>query len=269
MYNMKSICEVFMIRFLLAFTFLLIFGSTAYSSTCEGFGPQAPRDLTKVEGTNGVLFDFAPALEHMHLCNIHFHKNAEHKAIGFSLSGGKGNFSGWKCNGSNNIKKEYLKPINKNFCENINHGDSIEVHWVHSSCDVEPGKGLDACLPVKCVNPQIRVETKVFLVVNDSNALDFTKFDSSNKTNQFGYHQALSLPNRSDAIQFLGSSTGPQYTEHICSPLHVTWNVSQSCSRVDINSLSKWCASNKFAENKAHGVRQIVTAKGLLSKIQK
>ena len=255
-------------KFMLFFVFIIT-SSLSYGSTCEGFGPQTPRDLTNLDGTNSVLFNYAPAPEHMNLCNIHFHKNAEHKAVGFSLSGGESEYGGWKCNASKSIDKKHLTPIKKNFCKNINPGDTIEVHWVHSSCDVEPGKGLGACLSDKCANPQLRVETKVFLVVNDSSALDFNKFSASDKTNQFGYHQAMTLPNRSDALQFLGSTTGPKYTEQTCSPLHVTWNVSQSCNRVDINSLSKWCESNKFAENKAHGVRQIVKSKGLLSKIHK
>ena len=42
-------------------------------------------------------------------------------------------------------------------------GDTIEVHWVYSSCDVSPGKTLGACLSDACVNPQLRVETQVFL----------------------------------------------------------------------------------------------------------
>ena len=50
-------------------------------------------------------------------------------------------------------------------------GDTIEVHWVHTTCDVDPGKGLGSCLSDACANPQLRVEAQVFLVVNDENAL--------------------------------------------------------------------------------------------------
>ena len=54
-------------------------------------------------------------------------------------------------------------------------GDTIEVHWVHSSCDVAPGSGLGSCMNDSCKNPQLRVESQVFLVVNDPEALDFTE----------------------------------------------------------------------------------------------
>ena len=58
----------------------------------------------------------------------------------------------------------------------VSNGDTIEVHWVHTSCDVTPGEGLGSCLSDKCANPELRVEAQVFLVVNDSNALDFADF---------------------------------------------------------------------------------------------
>ena len=45
----------------------------------KGFGPQSPRDIDLKGGNNGRTFNAAPAHTEMHLCNIHFHKNAEHK----------------------------------------------------------------------------------------------------------------------------------------------------------------------------------------------
>lgn len=47
----------------------------------KGFGPQAPRDLDSLKGTNARLFSDAPDSTAMNLCNIHFHKNAEHKGV--------------------------------------------------------------------------------------------------------------------------------------------------------------------------------------------
>ena len=90
---------------------------------------------------------------------------------------------------------------------------AVEVHWVHSSCDVEPGKTLGACLSESCANPNLRVETQVFTVVNDRSALNFDDFSyGGNIVN--GYHQAKTLPTSTGTpVEFLGSTTGPAYTE--------------------------------------------------------
>ena len=48
----------------------------------KGFGPQSPRDIDAVAGSNPRSFNDAPASKEMNLCNIHFHKNAEHKGGG-------------------------------------------------------------------------------------------------------------------------------------------------------------------------------------------
>lgn len=45
----------------------------------KGYGPQSPRDLNSKKGSNKRTFSAAPAYQQMNLCNIHFHKNAEHK----------------------------------------------------------------------------------------------------------------------------------------------------------------------------------------------
>jgi len=69
-------------------------------------------------------------------------------------------------------------------------------------------------------------------------------------------------------VTFLGSTTGPSYTQAKCSPLQVTWSVRPACTKIDINSLNKWCEGNVFQEDHAHGVRQLVTAPELLAKIK-
>jgi hypothetical protein len=59
-------------------------------------------------------------------------------------------------------------------------GDIIEVHYVYSTAKVNPCPTLGACLSDSINNPQLRVETQVYVVVIDSKALDFgalTKHD--------------------------------------------------------------------------------------------
>ncbi len=242
------------------------------ASACEGFGPQTPRDIDNLAGENKRLFSLAPSSDKMNLCNIHFHNNAEHKAKDFSIYAGEGDHGhggGYQCLISKELSTAELTPMEgKNHCAGIKPGDTIEVHWVHSSCDVKPGKGLGSCLSDACANPNLRVETQVFTVVNDKNALNFNDLAyDGNMVN--GLHQAKHIPNNTGkAVEFLGSTTGPKYTEQSCSPLQVTWSVRPQCAKVDINSLSAWCENNVFEEDHAHGVRKLVVNPKLLSEIK-
>ena len=237
---------------------------------CKGFGPQTPRDISSTTGSNTRLFTRAPSSENMNLCNIHFHTNAEHKGPGFSVFAGKGEHGGFQCNATPKLTAAELKdPAHGHgACHGVKPGDTIEVHWVHTSCDVKPGEGLGSCLSDQCKNPQLRVETQVFLVVNDPNATDFGSFAyGGNRVKSL--HQAKSLPTGTgNPVVFSGSTTGPSYTEEKCSPMQVTWGVRPSCAKINIASLHNWCEGNVFKENHAHGVRQLVTAPELLSTIK-
>lgn len=229
---------------------------------CKHFGPQTPRDIDSKSGTNGVFFEKAPAAENMNICNIHFHEGAEHKSSFFSVYAGDGHDgynSGYQCNISSKLSKAELKPTRGEVCAgkhgDLQPGDTIEVHWVHTSCDVEPGPTLGACVSEACGNPQLRVETQVFTLVNDPKALNFNKLKL-----------AKDLPtNTGTPVEFLGSSTGPSYSDHVCSPYQVTWSVRPQCAKLDINSVAKWCESNVFNEDHAHGVRKLVTEPRLLA----
>ena len=152
--------------------------------------------------------------------------------------------------------------------EGVKPGDTIEVHWVHTSCAATPGPGLGACVPEGCTDPLLRVEAQVFLVVNDAEALDFMDMAYQGNTVD-GRHQALAIPeNTGDPVLFRGSTTGPSYTQSACSPAQVTWSVRPSCAKLDINSLHAWAESgNVFEETRSHGVRQLVTAPELLAPI--
>ncbi len=239
---------------------------------CEGFGPQTPRDIDNKVGDNKRLFSLAPSSKDMNLCNIHFHVNAEHKAKDFSIYAGEGDHGhggGYQCNDTKNLTPKELTPVKgEGGCAGVQPGDTIEVHWVHSSCDVTPGKGLGSCLSASCANPDLRVETQVFLVVNDSDALDFGEMAYGGNMVD-GLHQAKSLPGDTGTpVEFLGSTTGPKYTQETCSPLQVTWSVRPQCAKIDINTLNDWCGDNVFEEDHAHGVRQLVTDPKLLSEIK-
>lgn len=240
----------------------------ASGSACVGFGPQTPRDIDSKQGANARVFSMAPGYEEMNLCNIHFHQNAEHKAKDFSLFAGEGDKAGYQCNISQSLSPSELSIPKGDVCHGLKPGDTVEVHWVHSSCDVAPGKTLGSCLSDSCANPDLRVETQVFTLVNDSAALDFRHFAYVG-TQVNGYHQAKSLDfDTGTPVEFLGSTTGPSYSEQVCSPLQVSWSVRPQCAKLNINSLAAWCEGNVFEENHAHGVRKLVVNPRLLAEIK-
>lgn len=238
---------------------------------CTGFGPQTPRDISQTAGLNLDAFPMAPASTEMNLCNIHTHTNAEHKAPGFSVYAGDGVDGGYQCNETADLTEaELTDPTNgEGAFKGAKPGDTIEVHWVHTSCDITPGEGLGSCLSDTCTDPLLRVEAQSFLVVNDPNALDFNDFGyDGNIVN--GLHQPKAIPSDTGTpVVFRGSTTGPSYDQATCSPLKVTWSVRPSCAKVDIGSLHAWAEKgNVFNETSSHGVRQLVTAPELLSPIE-
>ena len=236
---------------------------------CVKFGPQTPRDIASKGGNNSLTFAMAQAATAMNLCNIHFHNGAEHKARAFSIAvqkGGHGHGGGYQCGISKSLSEQELAPYAGNKCGGVEPGDTIEVHWVYTSCDVEPGPGLASCLSEACANPSLRVESQVFTVVNDAKAMDFADFTTL--VQRDGLNQPQALPAGTGApVEFLGSTTGPKYTESVCSPMQVTWGVRPACAKVNIASLSNWCAGNVFKEDHAHGVRQLVPNPDLLAPI--
>lgn len=238
---------------------------------CEGSGPQTPRDIDSKTGENKVSFPVAPKYQDLNLCNIHFHNNAEHKAADYAVYAGEGEHGhggGFQCAMSKALTPAELKAPAGDICKGLKPGDTIEVHWVHTSCDIKPGKGLGSCVSDTCKDPQLRVEAQVFTLVNDASAINFNDMVyTGNMVN--GRHQAKMIPsNTGTPVQFLGSTTGPKYTEQSCSDFKVTWSVRPKCAKVDINTVGEWCkAGNVFEEDHAHGVRKLVTHPKLLAPI--
>jgi hypothetical protein len=238
----------------------------------KGYGPQSPRDLNAKTGSNKRLFNPAPAHNNLNLCNIHMHKNAEHKGGQFTkfagYGDGKGFESGYKFSGK--LSAAESKPLAQQVCKSehggLEVGDTIEVHYVHSSAQVKPGPTLGSCLSETLINPQLRVEAQVFVLVNDPAALDFVMLTKIGEQN--GYQQAPNISkNAGVPINYAGSTTGPTYNEK-GSPIQVSWSVYPKVLKVNAESVGKWCEGNEFKEDHAHGVRNLVKDPGLLSKIK-
>ena len=243
----------------------------AESTYGAGFGPQSPRDIDSVAGHNGRAFEAAPAYTEMNLCNIHFHESAEHKGGEFAKHAGNGDGNGF---GSGYVYSGELSEaeltgvgmeIGANEHGDLVPGDTIEVHYVHSTAQVTPGPTLGSCLSESIMNPQLRVETQVYVLVNDDSALSF--IDLTEVVEMNGLHQAKNIPSDTGTpVQYAGSTTGPGYNEK-GSPLQVSWSVRPQVAKVNIVTVGEWLGNNIFDETYAHGVRNLVTNPDLLSAI--
>jgi hypothetical protein len=232
-------------------------------AACATVGPQAPRDIRNPFGANLVRFGFAPPAEKMNLCDIHFHRYAEHRAGGYSRLAGDGDHKGYICNGSTPPERTTHGGNKASGCNGIAVGDTIEVHWVFTTCEVEPGPTLDSCFTDTCKDPQLRVEARVFQLTDRDTDPDFRTFADYSSGN-------VKLPSAIEPVQYLGSTTGPSYNDGTCSPFKVTWNVASQCQNLNINTIDNWCgkAKNAFEEDHAHGVRSLVTDAALLSQFK-
>ncbi|WP_417690688.1 delta-class carbonic anhydrase [Roseibium sp.] len=261
----------YLITFCLGIFSLSLAATTALSANlCQGFGPQTPRDISDTTGSNPINFSRAPEPTQLNLCNIHTHTNAEHKGPGFTIFAGDGDHGGYQCNDSKRLTDaELVEPDHAAMAyHGVKPGDTIEVHWVYTSCQVTPGKGLGSCLTKACTNPELRVESQVFLVANNKSALNFMDYTYRGQL-VAGLHQPKALPaGTGEPVVFAGSTTGTSFTQEICSPFQVTWSVRPQCAKLDINSLNEWAKSgNVFQKDHSHGVRQLVTAPELLAPI--
>ncbi|MBF0282284.1 MAG: hypothetical protein HQM07_06935 [Zetaproteobacteria bacterium] len=240
----------------------------------KGFGPQSPRDIDATSGSDAIVFGQAPDYTRMNLCNIHFHKGAEHKGQNFSTYAGNGDGNGYNSGyfaDTSGLSEKELKATHGKICDSSHStlvpGDTIEVHYVHSTAAITPGATLGSCLAADVDNnPQLRVEAQVYVVVNDKHALDFNKITKVGKKD--GKYQAVNMPTQDmgTPVNYIGSTTGPGYNEK-GSPFQVSWSVFPNVAKVDINSVGKWCQSNEFKEDHAHGVRNLVKNPDLLSEI--
>ncbi|PID61427.1 MAG: hypothetical protein CR974_04205 [Gammaproteobacteria bacterium] len=243
----------------------------ALNTRNKGFGPQAPRDIDDPVGENIEPFTFAPSSRKMNLCNIHFHKNAEHQGGEFrqfaGYGDGEGYGSGYRYTGI--LSASERQPVAAPICPSdhgaLSVGDTIEVHYVYSGAKVKPGKTLGACLDGSMQQPALRVEAQVYVLVNDAKAANFTQLMQHRVIR--GRHQAIRIPkNTGKPVVYAGSTTGPKYNEH-ASPYKVTWSVRPKVLKVNAKTVGQWCKGNVFHEKKAHGTRNLVQNPTLLSPI--
>lgn len=238
----------------------------AKSTDGAGFGPQSPRNIDAAAGQNQRTFQAAPGHTAMNLCNIHFHESAEHKGGDFTKYAGNGDGKGHETGFvySGELSDAELAPLDEPV-DGLKPGDTIEVHYVHTTAQVTPGPTLGACLSDAIKNPQLRVETQVYVLVNDDSAHNFVDLTEVAEVN--GKYQAVNIPTDTGSpVQYSGSTTGPSYNE-VGSPFQVSWSVRPKVAKVNIKTVGEWFKGNIFEEDHAHAVRNLVVNPDLLSKI--
>ncbi len=244
----------------------------AASIVGQDVGAQAPRDIDSVRGSNTKITITAPASTEMYLCDIHFHKSAEHKGGEFTTYAGNGNGegygTGYKYSGTLTEEEKASFAIEDEH-NPLYSGDTIEVHYVYASNpSAELANGLGSCLSgwTAETQPLLRVEAQIYVLVNDEHALDFTALNHVSEVN--GRNQAEHIPsNTGTGVHYEGSTTGPGYNK-LASPLQVTWNVRPNIAKVNIETVEEWFHHNDFDEHHAHAVRNLVINPDLLSEIK-
>jgi len=172
--------------------------ASASGDLCTTMGPQTPRDITSKVGLNTTMFAMAPPSTEMNLCNIHTHTNAEHKGPGFSIFAGATDDGGYQCNETPNLSTAELAPYTgPRSYEGAEPGDTIEVHWVHTTCDTLPGEGLGNC--VAQVTWSVRPQCAK---VDVRSVHNWAKSDTTfNETKSHGVRQLVTAPELLSEIQ--------------------------------------------------------------------
>src|SRR5262249_12295538 len=132
------------LAFAAGLTAALLFSSVATAQDqCEY--PQTPRDITQSDGAARGTFPLAPSPSEMNLCNVHFHVNAEHKGPDYmSPAATSDKRGGFVCNARDSLTAAERRPV-EDVCghgsDSVKAGDTIEVHWVFTSCPVSTVPG--------------------------------------------------------------------------------------------------------------------------------
>lgn len=223
---------------LLLSVLVVLSAGLAGCASAPGCGPQSPRDLSVAGGTNKLPVP-GDGTRPPHLCNVHFHRPAEHTGID-------------ACPAVEEAPVVGVCPAPGT--EPVRPGEEIELHWVYTSCELPdpPKPGLDNCV---CDEPVLMVIGQKYVVAGEAGA---------------GVATEVREPD-GDFARYGGSTTGPSYgsgdpgDSKECSPARVQWAVARQCRALSLSALGAWCASNEWREDHAHGARELVTREDWLS----
>ena len=140
-----------MLKFIIVFSFLLPTQALGFFSLLRGIfcfpqkfaktlGRRLQGIFLKKKGPIRGFFLEPVHFSYLNLCDIHFHKFAEHRGVNFSKRSGQGYLRGYQCNQP--LESSQLQGYSQGVCGGIVPGNTIEVHWVYTSCPVKPGAWL-------------------------------------------------------------------------------------------------------------------------------
>ena len=266
-------------------------------------GPQSGSDVT--EGYQGLLdVDHDPLLTPFFengMCpiNVHFHLGSEHRSAGQYDEDGRGPIHenggehndpqdgtntnenghrrrlsgdvrpGFRCHLYNAADPKFTTPYLWQHCQNMEVGETYEVHWPHSAAGAcgTPNQyqtpfydGVfcrDNILSVDTLAAQIGVQAQVFTIVNDESYYYPDLFRGMIVDSDNGYGQ--------DVAKYTGSTTGTSRDNEVCSQYSpITWHVDRRCQLISASSFDKMCADMKAQRDDMtedlmpHGARELV-----------
>ncbi|CAE6961745.1 unnamed protein product [Symbiodinium natans] len=232
---------------------------------CTDAEPQSPRDVTpgfrggqeaRVKPLDG---DATPRFIQ---ANIHFHLGAEHRSAvpnGYSKTPDEVGFTeplvrpenasdiraGYFCD-LDNISNTDLQNYSFSFCKGVQVGYTYEFHWVFSTgapligLRDEGGEGilgisdgLGGALN-RTVNPKIIVRGQVCRIIYNQSLTDVDA-----DYNDFVHRWRQ--PAFGNAVRYIGSTTGTDFNNSVCSPLEVNWHVDMNCCTLSAQTFDRLC----------------------------
>ena len=223
---------------------------------CSVAEPQAPRDVsadsvgTLEPKVRALTVEEVAKLVHV---NTHFHEGAEHFSSGeYCLPGAGVNLgnvtAGYSCSTSA-LTANQLKPYSFHHCRNVEVGRTYEFHWVFSSGGVAVADGLAGAF-ARTANSEVAVQAQVYVIVNDEAAPSLLE-------------RSWNAELATSAVRYIGSTTGTDYDDEVCSPYSVSWHVDTKCQRLSASAFDAMCATmaSRYAMDRdldPHGSRALV-----------
>ena len=237
---------------------------TANILLCEDAEPQSPRDVTP--GFRGGLearvrpFD-GDATPRFIQANLHFHLGAEHKSeipngyfqsaedVGLATplvrpASSPDIRAGFFC-GLDDVSSDDRDFYNFTFCKGVSVNYTYEFHWVFSTGAPLIGlrdEGAEGELGItdglagaanRTVNPKVIVRGQVCRIIYDKSLTDVDA-DYDN------FLQQWRQPPLGRAVRYIGSTTGTDFNNSVCSPLEVNWHVDTECCTLSAQTFDRW-----------------------------
>ncbi|CAE7785217.1 unnamed protein product, partial [Symbiodinium necroappetens] len=236
---------------------------TAPVLLCEDAEPQSPRDLTPTF-KGGLQARVRPldgdATPRFIQANLHFHLGAEHKSeipngyfheaddVGLATPLVRPDPSireGYFC-GLDDVSSDDRDFYNFTFCKDVSVNYTYEFHWVFSTGAPLIGlrdEGAEGQLGItdglggalnRTNNPKIIVRGQVCRIIYNKSLVD-VEADYDNFVNQWRQ------PPLGRAVRYIGSTTGTDFNNSVCSPLEVNWHVDTECCTLSAQTFDRLC----------------------------